>query len=165
VLGLHSVTAARPWSIPVLYTGLMSACSTALDCNKALSSASVRCHHSFKAPSTLIRTIMTEAHALRDELRRCVNNYVLQSRHKRISKASTADLAVMACISSDGPLQVSEAVSWMYHHSDKFSNSIENMISKGSYRQPVSLSDDGLIDNSEKSVERMVKRLEKSPHW
>ena len=35
---------------------------------------------------------MTEAHILRDELRECIDNYVLQSRQKRISKASTADL-------------------------------------------------------------------------
>lgn len=62
---------------------------------------------------------MTGVHTMKDELRKCIMDYVHQWQHEQIGNATTAELAVMACVLSDEPLSIPEAKSWMGRHSHK----------------------------------------------
>lgn len=62
---------------------------------------------------------MTDMHTMKDELRNCIMEYVHQWQHERIGDATIAELAVMACVLSDEPLSIQEAMSWMSRHSHK----------------------------------------------
>lgn len=62
---------------------------------------------------------MTGVYTMKDELRKCIEGYVRQWRHERIGDATAAELAVMACVLSDEPLSIPEAMSWMARHSHK----------------------------------------------
>lgn len=56
---------------------------------------------------------MSEAYTLRDELRKCIKDYMLEWRHERTGNANTAEPIVMACVMSDEPLSVPEALCWI----------------------------------------------------
>jgi hypothetical protein len=53
---------------------------------------------------------MADAHNVRDELRKCINDYVRRWRVNRTGDASAAELVVMACVLSDKPLPIPEAM-------------------------------------------------------
>lgn len=62
---------------------------------------------------------MAGLYIMKDELRKCIMDYVHQWQHEQIGDATTAELAVMACVLSDEPLSIAEAKSWMGRHSHK----------------------------------------------
>ena len=62
---------------------------------------------------------MTGSRTLKNELRECITDYVLQWQQDQTGDATTAELAVMACVLSNEPLSISEAMSWMRRHSHK----------------------------------------------
>ena len=110
------------------YIGYISAWSAAPECHKDIIMASGTAIDSQNYQPSIC-AIITGGHTLRDELRQCMNDYTLQWRHQQTSKATVAELAVMACVSNDGPLATPEVVSWTYLHSHKLSSLINNSIS------------------------------------
>lgn len=62
---------------------------------------------------------MTGGRTLKNELRKCITDYVHHWEHQQIGDATTAELAVMACVSSNEPLSIPDAMSWMRCHSRK----------------------------------------------
>ena len=114
---------------------------------------------------------MAGLYTMKDELRKCIMDYVHQWQHEQIGDATTAELAVMACVLSDEPLSIPEAESWMGRHSHKSFDAPNNTSSERSHRRRLSWSScssdashvavDGFDDEP---VIRKIDGLEETPH-
>jgi hypothetical protein len=114
---------------------------------------------------------MASVQTMKDELRKCIMDYVLQWQEERRGKATTAELAVMACVMSNEPVSIPEAMSWMRRHSHKSLDAPNNTSSSGSDQRrlprPRCNSDATIIAQDgfdDEPVVEMVDRPEKPSH-
>lgn len=75
---------------------------------------------------------MAGVHSIKDELRKYITDYVLRWQQEQTGDATTAELAVMACVLSNEPLSIPEAMSWMRRHSHKSLDAPNKTSSSGS---------------------------------
>ena len=81
---------------------------------------------------------MTGERTLKDEQCKCIMDYVLQWQQDQTGDATIAELAVMACVLSNEPLSVPEAMSWKRRHSHKTLDTPNKTPSGGSNQRRLS---------------------------